>query len=134
MKQKMIALSIGISASILFMVFTGITTVIIPNSRYIRMTPIALWDYIVYALTGILLGIFVGVYYYKRRTSINCANSATIGTVFGLFTYGCSLCNALLMSVIGATGIITYFEPVRPWLGLVGILLLFSAIFYQVKK
>ena len=126
---------VGIASStILFLVF-GMVTSIIQNPFFIRMTPVRWLEWTSLIVTSSLIGIYIGLTYYGRKTATKkCNVTATAGGVFGFLTFGCSICNKILVLLLGVTGVLTYFEPVRPALGVLSIGLLGTAVVYKAKK
>ena len=126
---------IGIGLSILMFLIFGIVTAIIPNSFFIRMTPITWLEWGSLVITSLLLGAYFGLSYYgKKKTSKRCNATATAGGIFGFLTFGCSICNKLLVLLLGVTGVLKYFEPIRPGLGVFSIGLLGTAVIYKTKQ
>lgn len=126
---------IGIGISFLTFLIFGIVTAIIPNSFFIRMTPVAWLEWTSLAVTSLLIGIYVGLSYYGRKaTTKKCNATATAGGIFGFLTFGCSICNKILVLLLGVTGVLKYFEPLRPALGILSIGLLGTAVVYKAKK
>lgn len=132
-KDKVAAFFIGSLAATLAFLLFGAITVLIPNRLFIRMTPVYLYDYAFLILTSMLIGAYVGVWHYYRRTTLKCAYSAAGGTVGGLFSFGCALCNKLLIAILGLSGVVSYFLPLQPLLGLLSIALLSFALYMQIK-
>ena len=126
-------LSIGLLASIILFLLFGIPTDLVPNKYFIRMVPIKITDYIFLSLTSIMLGAYIALHYYSKKTSKKCDYAAYGGAVAGVFAVGCPICNVLLISLFSATAILTYFEPYRPILGVLTIGILGAAIFYKSK-
>ena len=60
--------------------------------------------------------------------------SATTGGVFGFLTFGCSICNKILIFFLGVAGVLTYFEPIRPMLGILSIGLLGFAVLTKARR
>ena len=109
-------------STVLFAVF-GTVTALWSNELFIRMTPTGPWDWAILALESGLLGLYVGT-----RTPACRVGQAGAGGVLGFLGFGCALCNKLLLLVFGAGFLMTYFEPIRTPLGLLGIAILFLAV------
>ncbi len=117
---------------LLFIVF-GIPTDLIPNSLYIRMIPATPLDYVFLGATSVMLGGYVGLLYYKRSGGPREDLAAMGGGLAGIFAFGCPICNALLVSLIGSSALLTYYEPVRPLMGFLGMALLGGALYLKVR-
>ena len=118
------------TAAILYIIF-GSVTAIIPNPFFTRMTPVGWLEHASLITTSLLLGIYIGLIYYGKATKKDkvCNATATTGGIFGFLTFGCSICNKILVFFLGVVGVLTYFEPIRPFLGVFSILFLgFSII------
>ena len=118
-----------ISLIIAAMVFVmmGTLTALWNNPYFIRMTPVTGWDYVILSLESMLIGLFFGI----RRP--RCATKkAGIGGVFGFLGFGCSICNKLLLLLFGSSFLLTYFEPIRYYVGAVGILIFTFALYQKI--
>ena len=118
-----------ISLIIAAMVFVmmGTLTALWNNPYFIRMTPVTDWDYIILSLESILIGLFFGI-----RTRRCSTKKAGIGGVFGFLGFGCSICNKLLLLLFGSSFLLTYFEPIRYYVGAVGILIFTFALYQKI--
>ncbi len=121
--------------SVIFFVIFGVLTVLIPNKFFARMTSVTMLDYIFLIFTSLLLGMFVSFYQYqKKHGSKKCGVAATSGGVFGFLGFGCSVCNKLLILLLGVAGVLAYVEPYRPLIGSTGIALLGYAVYSKGKS
>ncbi len=134
-KQKLKARSIIIGSIAAFSIFAafGIVTVLLPNEFFIRMTPVYVYDYIFLVMTSILSGAYIGLWYYTKKTQTKCNYAATGGAVGGFLSFGCAICNKLLILLLGVTGVVAYFMPIQPILGVVSVALLAYAVYMQSK-
>lgn len=134
--RKLVAVIISIgTATLSYMVF-GTVTAIISNRFFTRMTPFGLWERISLIVTSMLLGAYFDLAYYGKASGKNkvCNTTATAGGVFGFLTFGCSICNEILVFFLGVAGVFTYFEPIRPYLGIISILFLGFAIYKRAEN
>jgi len=134
--KKLILVLLAIVTAILFYMFFGAVTAIIPNKFFTRMTPVGWLEYSFLIITSVLLGTYVGLLYYGKTTGKDnlCNASATTGGVFGFLTFGCSICNKILVFFLGITGVLAYFEPIRPILGVLSIGLLGFAVITKARR
>ena len=134
--RKLAAVLISIVTAILSYMVFGTVTAIISNRFFTRMTPFGLWERISLAVTSLLLGAYFGLAYYGKASGKGkvCATTATAGGIFGFLTFGCSICNKVLVFFLGVAGVFTYFEPIRPFLGIVSILFLGFAIYKKAEN
>ena len=133
--RKLAAVLISIGTTILSYMVFGTVTAIISNRFFTRMTPFGLWEQISLAATSLLLGAYFGLAYYGKSSGKDrtCTTTATAGGIFGFLTFGCSICNKLLVFFLGVAGVFAYFEPIRPFLGIVSILFLGFAIYKKAE-
>jgi len=121
--------------SILFFVVFGVVTVLIPNKYFARMTPVTTLDYIFLIFTSLLLGTYISFHHYqKKQASKKCDVAATSGGVFGFLGFGCSVCNKLLILLLGVVGVLTYVEPYQPLIGSVGMGLMVYAVYIKGQQ
>jgi uncharacterized membrane protein YgdD (TMEM256/DUF423 family) len=117
---------VGVGSFALF----GLVTGLIPNPLYTRMVPRTGLDYLFLALTA---G-FLGAYAFQRTPGGRGDDTtATAGTVLGFLAFGCPVCNAFLLALFGSSALMTYFDPVRPLLGGVGVAL-FAGLLYARSR
>lgn len=127
------ALLATLASVILFFLF-ALPSAVIPNTFFIRMTPPTIYEWFVLITTAILGGTYIGLYYYKKQQqNTKAACAVTGGSFLGFLTYGCAFCNKILIFILGISGIMTYFLPIQPYLGGVGIILLSYGI-YDLSK
>jgi len=105
----------------------GTVTALWKNSYFIRMTPVSEWDFMFLVLESLLLGFFLGI-----QVQGCASKEAGVGGVFGFLGFGCSICNKLLLMLFGSSFLIYYFEPVRYYLGALGIAVLTYALYQKL--
>ncbi len=107
----------AITASFTF-VTLGSVSALWDNPLFVRMTPAGDLEIALLLILSLLLGLYVGI---KRpRCSVRTAGA---GTVLGFLGVACPVCNKLLLLLLGADVLLTYFEPVRIYVALFGVLL-----------
>ena len=126
----------GLASTVIVYLVFGIVTSTIPNPFFTRMTPVGLLEQAYLLVTSIILGSYIGLLYYGKNydKSKKCNVAATSGGIFGFLTFGCSVCNKILVFFLGVAGVLTYFEPIRPILGILSTGLLSFAIFTKAKN
>ena len=128
---------IGILMALIIFFIFGILTVLIKNAFFIRMTPVYWYDYVFLVLTSILSGAYIGLWYYNKNNQKNinskCNYAATGGAVGGFFSFGCAICNKLLIWILGLSGVIAYFMPFQPVLGVISVTLLSYTVYLQLR-
>ncbi len=110
----------GFLAGTVFFIVTGLVTGLIPNSLYVRMVPITLLDYFFLSTTSVLAAFYFG----KEECSVYDDRFAFLGGIMGFLAFGCSICNAVLLAFFSSSAIMTYIDPLRPFLGVLSTLAL----------
>jgi hypothetical protein len=133
-KKKIESMGIGVVFGILFFLFFGTFTAVISNPFFIRMTPVGLLEWFSLITTSILLGVYLGFSHYIKKNNLGtCSILATSGGILGFLTFGCSVCNQILVLLLGVSGVLQYFEPLRPFLAIVSIVFLVYANYNAYK-
>jgi len=125
--QKEIIKSILI-AVVFFIIFGGVTAVY-ENPFFQRMTPVYWFDHVFLILESILIGMFFGI---ESRKSCD-TKKASAGGVLGFLGFACPVCNKLLLLLFGSGFLLTYFEPIRPFVGALGIILMSFAVYRKLS-
>lgn len=121
------AVGIGIGSVALFGVVTGL----IPNSLYVRMVPRTPLDYLFLLLTGGFLGLYTLQQSPRRQRE---DTTAAAGTVVGVLAFGCPVCNAVLLALFSSSALMTYFDPLRPVLGALSVVLFGGLLYIRSRR
>ena len=105
----------------------GTITAVWTNPWFNRMTPVAAWEFPAVLLLAILTGVFFAV----RFTACG-ARRAGIGGVLSFVGIACPVCNKILMLLFGGPLLLAYFDPVRPYVALAGLILLAVGIYRNI--
>ena len=126
---------IAIGTAMVFYIIMGSVTSVIPNRFFTRMTPVGWLEHASLLITSLLIGAYIGISYYVKATNKDkvCNTSAAAGGVFGFLTFGCSICNKILVFFLGVAGVLTYFDPIRPLLGFFSMGFLGYAIYAKSR-
>lgn len=130
-KRKALAKSVGagLLAGALSAVVLGFLSDLIPNPFFTRMTSIAALDYLFLATTVVLVAVYYGLYVYMRSVAEGeMACSIAGGGVLGFLAFGCPTCNKLLVALLGTGTVLSVFDPLRPVIGALSIVLMLAAI------
>ena len=111
----------------------GIPTGVVRTSLYRRMTPVAWWDYPVWAASAILLGLLIATYVRARPVPSGGGGRALGGGLLATFAIGCPICNKIVVALIGVSGALDYWAPLQPVLGLSSIALLLIALVVRLR-
>jgi len=113
----------GVAVTIAMFVTLGTVAALWNNPFFIRMTPAGGWEVSLLALLSLLSGLYVLI----RRPF--CSNRTMgAGGVFGFLGVACPVCNKILLLVFGGELLLTYYEPVRIHIALIGVLIALWAI------
>lgn len=110
----------GLVSAVFFLLVTGAVTGLIQNPLYVRMVPITVFDYFFLLSTSVLAGLYFG----KEKCSLLGGRIAGISGVTGFLAFGCPICNVILLSFFSTSAIMTYFDPLRPYLGFISTLMI----------
>jgi len=92
------------------------------------MTPLYWFDTIFLTLESVLTGLFLGI-----NVPACAVKKAGIGGILGFLGFACPVCNKLLLFLFGSGILLTYFEPIRPLVGALGITLLGLAVYKKLS-
>lgn len=117
----------------------AIPTDLIDTPFFIRKIPPTWWSVPALIFTSVLTGLLVGTYVAHRpvleRDDVGGGSGeahaprdkgryGAAGTIVALFAVGCPVCNKLVLSALGTTGAVQYFEPIQPFLAVLSMGLL----------
>lgn len=122
--------SVGVSAA-LFVLF-GMVTGLLLNPIYVRMVDRTPTDYLFLVATAGFAGAFI----YQRSLAKEPMGDrlAAGGVVGGFLTFGCPICNAVLLALFSSSALMTYFDPLRPILGAVSVVCFAALLVYQRRR
>lgn len=124
---KRIALGVGVGAAM----FTGLGTVaaLWENPLFMRMTPTGGFEITLLLLLAVLVGLYVGL----PQTECGKRTAGT-GGVIGFLGIACPVCNKILVLLFGGALLLEYYEPVRLYLALGGVVLVAVAIWLKLTR
>lgn len=146
---RRIVVAIAVGAACVLVI--GLSTVLIPNSFFARDIPPVWWDYPVWILMSVLLGLLIASYVrepgprktegtaheehsaVEDRSDRRGRTFGSVGGMLGWFAVGCPVCNKIALLVLGYTGALTYFAPLQPVLAAVAMILLLVAVIVRLK-
>lgn len=127
------------------MLLVALPTAVIPNPVFGRAIGVTWWSYPVVVITGILGGLLIATYVRvtpsvpeepESESEIERDRPMTLGAVGGLvsfFAVGCPVCNKIVLLALGASGAVTWFAPIQPYLALASIALMVWALRARLK-
>ncbi len=135
-----VALLGGIATAVL----VALPTAVIPNPVFGRAVEVTWWSYPVVVLTGILGGLLLATYVKEpwmetetpaEQTEDKKASKLGIAGAFvAYFAVGCPVCNKLVLLALGASGAMTWFAPVQPFLAIASVILMAVALRIRLKN
>lgn len=93
------------------------------NPFFVRMTPAAGFELALLGVQSLLGGLYLGL-----RTPACAIKAAGSGGILGFLGVACPVCNKILVAVFGSGLLLSYFEPVRLYVGLAGTVALWFAL------
>lgn len=124
---KRMAWSVGVTVAM----FVGLGTVaaLWENPLFMRMTPTSGFEIMLLLLLSALAGLYVGL----PRSGCGKRTAGT-GGVIGFFGIACPVCNKILVLLFGGALLLEYYEPVRLYLALGGVVLMAVAIWFKLTR
>lgn len=113
--------------AILGFAVVGTVTALWPNPYFVRMTPAAGFEMALLAAQCLLGGLYLGI----RAPSCG-LKSAGSGGILGFLGVACPICNKILLAIFGSGLLLTYFEPIRLYVGLLGTAVLLFALYRKL--
>lgn len=114
-------------AAALVALVMGLVTAIIDNPVFERMIPTPWWAYAVWIISSVLLGLLAGTYAAPQGQLQHERRSLGAG-LLAVFAVGCPTCNVPVVLALGASGAMTWFQPLQPVLAVVSLVLLGAAL------
>ena len=115
-------------AALIFAAF-GTVSALWQNPFFIRMTPTTGFEISLLALQASLFGI-----YFSIPTDYCSTKTLSTGGVLGFLGVACPVCNKILLYVFGAELLLTYLEPARIYLAVIGTLIIGLALYIKLEK
>jgi len=106
----------------------GTVAAIWDNPFFIRMTPAGNAEVWVLVLLAILIGVFVAI----RRPACS-GKTAGVGGVLGFLGIACPVCNKILLVIFGGDLLLTYFEPIRIYVAVIGVAIAGWAVVREIR-
>ncbi|MGN6562132.1 MAG: hypothetical protein ACTHMU_05670 [Thermomicrobiales bacterium] len=113
-------------------VLIGVPTALIPNPWFMRMLPSRPLDWVFLALTTLLAAALGATYALPVACPLG-EGKLTAGGILSFLAIGCPICNKVALLALGASGALTYFAPVQPFLGVAALGLLGWALAARLR-
>ena len=101
-------------------VLIGVPTALIPNPWFMRMLPARPLDWVFLALTTLLAAALGTTYALPAACPLG-EGKLTAGGILSFLAIGCPICNKVALLALGASGALTYFAPIQPFLGVAAL-------------
>ncbi|MCH7882419.1 MAG: hypothetical protein IIB69_12795 [Proteobacteria bacterium] len=126
--QLLLFLKGGFIAALTF-VALGTVTALWENPFFIRMTPTGGFEISLLAVQAVMFGVYFSI-------PTDSCSTKTLGTggVLGFLGFACPVCNKILMYVFGAELLLSYLEPARIYLAVLGTLVISLALYIKLKR
>lgn len=105
----------GVAAAVGTFLVLGTITAVWPNPVFVRMTPTQGFEVWLLAIQAVLVGAYTAI----RRPRCP-VRGAGLGSLLGFLGIACPTCNKLLLLAFGSDLLLTYFEPYRLPLAMIG--------------
>ncbi|MCM2392801.1 hypothetical protein [Streptomyces albipurpureus] len=128
--------AVAVVVALLAAIVIGVPTGVVPTSLFSRMTPVLWWNYPVWALSSVLMGLLVASYLGGVRSTApqqpRTARTIAAGALSAL-AVGCPVCNKLVVLALGMSGAHAYWAPAQPVLAVVSLALLAHALIRRLR-
>lgn len=114
----------------------GVPTGVVETSFYTRMTPVTWWNYPVWAVSAVLVGLITATYVRGSELSDEAPDRSrrtVAAAVLSAFAVGCPVCNKLVIALIGVSGALSYWAPLQPLLGVLSIGVLAAGLVVRLR-
>ncbi|HHW83321.1 MAG TPA: hypothetical protein GX743_05830, partial [Actinomycetales bacterium] len=128
----------------------GVATVLIPNSLFARDIPPEWWNYPVWIVSSVLMGMLIATYVKPQAASEGAPETpdmaeidpagekrstrfGAVGGVLAWFAVGCPVCNKIALLALGYNGAMAWFAPLQPVLAVAAMVLAGVALVWRLK-
>jgi len=127
---------VAVAVALLAALMMGMPTGVVPTDFYTRMTPVRWWDYPLWATSALLIGLIAATYVRVGDVAATGPDRSrrTLGaSLLATFAIGCPICNKLVVTAIGVSGALSYWAPLQPLLGVLGVVLLLTGLTTRLR-
>lgn len=131
----------------------GYATVLIPNPVFGRDIPPEWWNYPVWIVSSVLMGMLIATYVKPEAPSVagdsddpqlemadidpegekRSIRFGAVGGVLAWFAVGCPVCNKIALLALGYNGAMAWFAPLQPVLAIAAMVLTGVAFVWRLK-
>lgn len=127
---------LAVAVAVVSGVAIGVPTGVVPTHFYTRMTPVLWWNYPVWAVSSLLMGLLAATYVGRppaARAGGPRGRRAVLAGALSAFAVGCPICNKLVVMAIGVSGALSYWAPAQPALAVASLALLVHALVRRLR-
>ena len=124
LRQAILAAAIAVATFALL----GTVSAIWPNPFFMRMTPTAGFEIVILSAQSVLVGLYMAI-----QAPACASRVAGAGSVLGFLGVACPVCNKLLVLAFGPALLLQYFEPVRLYVGVLGLAIIAYALWRKAS-
>lgn len=124
----------ALAAGIVTAAVIGVPTDIIANPWFTREIPVRWWEYPILSLTCLLTAVWFGIRTARSEDDTSGRSGAYGGATLALFAVGCPVCNKVVLLAIGTSGALGLWAPIQPYLAVVSLVLLGTAVAYRWRR
>lgn len=127
---------LAVAVAVVSGVAIGVPTGVVPTQFYTRMTPVLWWNYPVWAVSSLLMGLLAATYVGRppaARADGPRGRRAVLAGALSAFAVGCPICNQLVVMAIGVSGALSYWAPAQPALAVASLALLVHALVRRLR-
>jgi hypothetical protein len=99
----------------------------------VKEEPRGWWSYPAWVLTAVLEGVLLATYVRAGGATRATTGQATTGGVLSFLAVSCPVCNKLVVLAVGASGALSYWVPVQPFLAAASAALLAFAVYQRLR-
>jgi hypothetical protein len=132
---------VAAGGGVLVALIVALPTAVIPNPIFGRAIGVTWWSYPVVVITGILGGMLIATYVRPTGTSLPATEKidreskmGVAGAAITFFAVGCPVCNKLVLLALGASGAISWFAPIQPFLAVASVVLMAIALVVRLRN
>lgn len=107
----------------------GTVTAVWVNPLFVRMTPVGPWEFGATALTSLLAGVTSA--FWVPACRLRGSGTGGFASFLGI---ACPTCNKVLMLVFGGPALLSWFDPIRPWLAAGGVVMMGIAACFTWRR
>jgi peptidoglycan/LPS O-acetylase OafA/YrhL len=106
----------GLLVGIALFALVGTIAAVWENPFFVRMTPIGPWELVATALMAFFGGVTAALWVPHCRLA-----GTSGGGLASFLGIACPTCNKVLMLIFGGQALLTWFDPLRPYLATLGV-------------